>query len=277
MCNNCSKSNCSGCSDNQTAQLENQVAEMQDTINEILEAIKFLNCGHPILLINKSEDVEMFDPDTGQGSDCWERWAMCIGKTHKTSKGKNFTTDNLTEKFVVMAGGIYAVGDTGGENAHALTIAELASHNHNVADSGHTHVIDDPGHNHAIVDDGHAHSAGEHTHGFTTSTGGSHSHNVQVGNQGTGQRSGGETDTATSGEATFSTDSQGSHNHTGTTDPSGGGESGSAFTGIEVSNAFTGITNEPANSSIAVQSSGGGEAHENRPPYYAAIYVQYIG
>ncbi len=48
-------------------------------------------------------------------------WAVCDG---------NNGTPNLTDRFVLGAGGSYAVGATGGETSHTLTVNEMPSHAH---------------------------------------------------------------------------------------------------------------------------------------------------
>lgn len=48
-------------------------------------------------------------------------FALCDGQQN---------TPNLLNRFVVAAGGAYAVGATGGEDFHTLTIAEMPSHSH---------------------------------------------------------------------------------------------------------------------------------------------------
>ena len=65
-------------------------------------------------------------------------WALCDGTDN---------TPNLQDRFVVGAGQTYAVGDTGGANTVALSIANLPAHNHS-ASSTSTSTVNDPGHSH---------------------------------------------------------------------------------------------------------------------------------
>jgi hypothetical protein len=51
-------------------------------------------------------------------------WTICDGTNG---------TPNLKDRFVLGAGGSYAVGATGGEVNHTLTTAEMPSHNHSAA------------------------------------------------------------------------------------------------------------------------------------------------
>ncbi|MBY0434951.1 MAG: hypothetical protein K2U26_12650 [Cyclobacteriaceae bacterium] len=59
-------------------------------------------------------------------------WALCDG---------NNGTPNLLDRFIVGAGGSYALGNTGGANAITLTDAQsgLPNHNHGISDPGHVH------------------------------------------------------------------------------------------------------------------------------------------
>lgn len=62
----------------------------------------------------------------------WSGPADQIPVGWKLCDGTNGTPD-LQDRFVVGAGSEYAVGATGGEKAHKLTVAEMPSHRHNLA------------------------------------------------------------------------------------------------------------------------------------------------
>ena len=51
-------------------------------------------------------------------------WALCDGTN---------STPDLRDIFITGAGKSYALGDTGGEAVHQLTIAEMPKHNHKIA------------------------------------------------------------------------------------------------------------------------------------------------
>lgn len=58
-------------------------------------------------------------------------WALCNGQT---ASGK--VTPNLTDRFVVGAGGsYYAPGNTGGNNSVTISVAQLPAHNHTYVDA----------------------------------------------------------------------------------------------------------------------------------------------
>lgn len=160
-------------------------------------------------------------------------WALCDGTNG---------TPNLTGKFIVHAdadsSGTYNVGATGGANDVTLTTSEMPAHSH----SGSTA------------------SAGSHTHTGSTNTTGAHTHdtnfsysstvdyfgnNVSIlnnGQNGTNSVEGTDND--------FTSDSAGSHSHT---------------LSINSAGAHT--------HTVTVSNTGGGSAHENRPPFYALAYI----
>jgi len=283
------------CEESKLIELENKIAELQDSVDTLTNAVKVFMCGNPILLITKENDINQFD-DNGLGFGCWDGWAICDGKTHiNPFTKKPFATDNFTDRFIVQAKGQYEVGDTGGLDEVILTVSQLATHNHGVTDPGHTHNISDPGHLHAIDDAGHVHQAvaDPHHHEATLAMG-PHAHGyvdqyqddatigfITAGPLGTV----GYLNSSTPGEVTIASASE-THENLVTDNGNGGSATGytdnatqqitidNAATGIEIVNALTGITQtESSNSSIIVNNEGDNEAHENRPPYFAAIYV----
>ncbi len=288
MCQKCKKNSCTGCgSGNNTASMEAQFAELQETVESLAAlAAPFLK-GHPIIILEHADDIAQFDLSTGKGSGDYALYAVCDGKTHKSIRdSKNIVTPNLIDRFIVAAGGGYAVDDTGGFDTIALAVSELPSHSHAITDPGHTHGLTDPGHDHPITDPGHNHAAssGAHTHGFTTDVGGAHDHT----NQDTYQDD--QTNVAqdvvsgmtvgSSSELTRNVNSDGStHTHSGTTDAASGSVTvDPAFTGIDVTDSFTGMSVNDASTGItATENEGDGDAHENRPPFYAVLMVMLIG
>lgn len=281
MCN--CKGNCScdsGSSEKQLNSLQAQVAELSDALTKINESVLPFIDGHPILLIQNTDDIAQFDLTGGAGFNTWKNWAVCNGTTHYSSKDKaNILTPNFTDRFIVQAGGSYAVDDIGGLDSVALTDAQNGTHTHNVVDLGHTHNIVDPGHTHQLVDNGHDHSAVStpHSHTLTIDAVGDHQH-------GTGFTIIGDNNTGTNfnalndGLSGSSTGPAGAHTHSGMANPASVASTiGTSFTGINMDPAFVGITEtEIAPSAITIQDRGLGDPHENRPPYYAAIYVMKI-
>ena len=58
---------------------------------------------------------------SGSSDNIPDGWILCDG---------NNGTPDLTDKFVIGAGSTYAVGKTGGESSHVLTIDEMPKHSH---------------------------------------------------------------------------------------------------------------------------------------------------
>jgi len=160
-------------------------------------------------------------------------WALCDGTNG---------TPNLTGKFIVHAdadsSGTYNVGATGGANDVTLTTSEMPAHNH----SGSTA------------------SAGSHTHSASTNSAGAHTHTTNIsfspdvdyfGNNVSILNNGQNGTNSVGGQSTnFTSSSSGSHSHTVTVNSDG---------------AHT--------HTVSVSNTGGGGAHENRPPYFALAYI----
>lgn len=69
---------------------------------------------------------------SGAVNDIEAGWVLCDGVQRIHPEGGTYTPPNLLDKFIIGAGGIYAVSTTGGEAAHTLTIAEMPNHNHTI-------------------------------------------------------------------------------------------------------------------------------------------------
>lgn len=134
-------------------------------------------------------------------------WALCDG-THGTP--------DLRGRFVIGAGGSYAVGAVGGEATHTLSVNEIPSHSHSISvgsagdhthsastnsTGAHTHTYtSDARDNYAFYNDlgsdyqtivtgditPNTSTSGAHTHSVTVDTAGAHTHSVTVSNSGGG-------------------------------------------------------------------------------------------
>lgn len=149
-------------------------------------------------------------------------------------------TPDLRDRFIVGAGSNYAVGDTGGQNTVTLTTAQLPPHSHG---SG------------TLT----ASSAGDHSHGsgtLTTSSAGSHNHLYNGRAAMFSYTFGSGSDSAMIGLSgtSESTSKSGEHTHS---------ISGSTSTAGSHTHSISGSTS----------STGSGQAHENRPPYFALAYI----
>lgn len=129
-------------------------------------------------------------------------WHLCDGTSG---------TPDLRGRFIVGAGGSYAVGSTGGAETVALTVDQMPVHSHSI-----TGAIEEAG---------------------------SHNHTTRFGGKGVDSGPGSALAKNTSNNTELSTSTDGAHTHA--------------------------ITATAANT-------GGGSAHENRPPYYALCYIMRI-
>lgn len=157
-------------------------------------------------------------------------WQLC--------DGTNGTPD-LRNKFIVGAGGSFAVGDTGGSTTVSLLAPQLPQHTHPLTVSV---TPDSVGHSHS----GTANSSGAHTHNFPTA--------IAQGPAGGPNRWNNAPQAF--GHAPFpSGDNAWTHSHTM---PGGSSSSGAH------SHTLT----------YSIGSSGAGDPHNNLPKYKAVYYVR---
>ncbi len=193
-------------------------------------------------------------------------WALC--------NGENGTPD-LQDRFIVGAGNDYAVGSTGGEKEVTLTTAQIPRHRHSSgtlsAESAGSHT-----HGSGTLSAGtagsHSHgsgtlgtvSVGGHTHSITISSGGGHSHTIYFGIK-PGVATGADV-FGPGTNTTATTESAGDHSH-----------SGSIGSGGSHSHTISGTTSSAGTHSHTISGYtgyiGSGEAHENRPPYFALAFI----
>lgn len=179
------------------------------------------------------------------------------------------TWTQITDKFILAAGDTYAVGSSGGKDKHTLTVSEMPSHSH----GGKT---DKPSNN--TSNGPSATSTGNnsvgHTHGIPALSGrapgsgteGTHAHTTYNYPNNYFQSGGpGTKFSAYKNSAVASyiyTTSNGAHTHTATTNASNT-EAGDAHTHSMAH------THTLSNHTHTISSQGGGQPHNNMPPYVA--------
>lgn len=139
-----------------------------------------------------------------------------------------------------------------GESHHTLMPAEVPTHNHGITDYGHSHTIHDPGHSHSVSDPGHMHSL--------RTIGDDYNGSGRCGCQwGTGNLV-----------------------QDGWIDMSGenwrrGIWANGNTTGITVYGSYSNISINGNTSGLSINYSGGGQPHNNMPPYIRAYCWHRIG
>jgi microcystin-dependent protein len=181
-------------------------------------------------------------------------WVLCNGSN---------STPDLRDRFVVGAGSTYAVNATGGANTVTLDATMIPAHTHTVSATGttggqsanHTHTFSGTTsgqsntHSHAVSDPGHFHDANSGQPGLGEGA---------IGGGNTVQQNAGSenTSTNTTGISVGNANADHSHTYSGTT----------ATVSADHNHTVT-VSGTTGNGT------GGGLAHENRPPYFALAYI----
>ena len=153
--------------------------------------------------------------------------------------GSNGTPD-LRNRFIVAAGSSYAVDNTGGANTVTLSTANLPSHTHSFSGN-----VSNANLSHSHSWSGNTNNQGSHSHEITDRSSQDSGDGFEGYQEGQGGSGSNNVNSSTNGGHTHSvsgnTNSQlGNHNH-----------------------SFSGTTG----------GTGSGNAHENRPPYYALMFI----
>jgi len=186
-------------------------------------------------------------------------WSLCNGTSG---------TPDLRDRFVVGAGTTYAVNATGGANTVTLDATMIPAHTHTVSASGTT-----------------ANNNVGHTHTFSGTTSGqsnTHSHAASVSDPGHAHTIKNYNDTSTDTRtgllsAVTNLEKQGATSQTATTGITVGIGNANADHSHTYSGTTSGISANH-NHTVTVSGTtgngtGGGLAHENRPPYFALAYI----
>jgi microcystin-dependent protein len=196
-------------------------------------------------------------------------WALCNGANG---------TPNLRNRFIVGAGGNYNPGDTGGSNSVTLTTSQIPAHSHTgstASAGGHVHSGS------TATAGAHAHTgstatAGGHSHSGSTSGVGNHAHSITV-YQTNSYQLGNNTALDRSGASTGSTGGAGAHSHSLNIDSAGAHTHSLSINSAGAHTHSLSINSAGAHThTVTVGNTGGGQSHENRPPYYALAFIMRV-
>lgn len=191
-------------------------------------------------------------------------WVLCNGSN---------STPDLRDRFVVGAGSSYAVNATGGANTVTLDTTMIPSHTHSLSASGTTSG-QSAGHTHTFSGTTSGQSV-SHTHAATvTDPGHRHTSVLVAGNASATQYGTGATVNGLGG-ANYQADA-GTFTSTVSTGITVANDNASAdhtHTYSGTTSAVSGDHTHTVTVSGTSGSTGGGLAHENRPPYFALAYI----
>ena len=204
---------------------------------------------------------------SGESTAIPSGWHLCDGEEG---------TPDLRDRFIVGAGSTYKVKDTGGEATHKLTTNEMPSHNHGFTGTSHSHT--------GSLSNATAASNGNHTHSISGSSSGGY---IMFGPSENG--SNGPEMTIVNGPylsnradaAYFNGGGELIRAQTDTTSyyaqipvqGSNGNSLNIQSSGVHTHSVTGNVTVNSATAGGTVGNTGDGQAHENRPPYYALCFI----
>lgn len=202
----------------------------------------------------------------------YKRLFDAIGTTYGSGDGSTtFNVPNLSGTFPLGANNTYKLGQKGGEEKHTLTTAEMPSHTHTQNAHSHSASSSSAGsHTHS----GNANWVDGHTHSGSGTTGsaGAHDHSVAR------ARPGGDgynlfptSSSSATGNTTEGVYSAGAHTHSFSfsTNSNGGHSHGLSIN----SNGAHGHSISVSNQTATNNNTGGGQAHNNMPPFLAMNFI----
>jgi microcystin-dependent protein len=169
-------------------------------------------------------------------------WALCDGRNVS-----GFLTPDLRDRFIVGAGSSYNLGATGGQSSVTLTSDQVPVHSH----SGTT-----------------GNQSANHTHAVSLSTSPSGDHHHIFPGDDQLAFANGRAGWAAISDADFPYDAR--------SQVSGGAKMWRTSTAGSHSHTFNGTTDGVSQNhthAFTTNSVGGGQPHENRPPFYALYYI----
>jgi len=207
---------------------------------------------------------------------------------------------DLRDRFVTGSGSAYAIAATGGVNTVTLLETQIPAHSHtgssatagNHGHTGSSTSAGDHSHSGSCSNAGsHAHSGscsnvGDHSHPGSTSANGAHDHSYQRSNESNTPKQPGGGEQPNKGVFGSNTGNAGNHSHTVFIGNGGshghslsvnsGGDHGHSMSMNSAGNHShtVSITSAGDHShNITTTNTGGGQEHENRPPYIALLPI----
>ena len=202
----------------------------------------------------------------------YKRLFDAIGTTYGSGDGSTtFNVPNLSAAFPLGANSTYKVGQKGGEEKHTLTTNEMPSHTHTQNAHSHSASSTSAGaHTHSAS----TNSTGEHSHSGsgTTGSGGAHDHTLARAHAGgDGYNYIPNSSSRTTGNAADSVYSNGAHTHSFSFSTNTTGEHSHSVT--VNSNGAHSHSISVGNQTATNNNTGGGQAHNNMPPYLAMNFI----